>query len=141
MTFSAEYLDVPIRPSLIHCTMLVVVHVLAIVAIGLSDLELWFALAMAFVVLTSLTYVLWRFGLQRDSRSVARLVFDGGEWQLVLMSGAVVTVRAESRAVVLSWLVAVNFRDSAGVHYPVTILPDTTGKDEFRRLKVLLKYP
>jgi len=140
MTFSAEYLDVPIGPSLVHCTMLIVVHVLAIVAIGLSGLTLWFALAMAFVVLTSLTYVLWRFGLQRDSASVVRLVFDKGDWELVLRSGAVVPVRVESSTVV-SWLVAMNFRDGAGRHYPVTILPDTTGRDEFRRLKVLLRYP
>jgi len=96
---------------------------------------------MVFVVLTSLTYVLWRFGLQRDSRSVVRLVFDGGDWQLVLRSGAVVPVSMESGTVVLNWLVAMNFRDGPGGHYPVTILPDTTGKDEFRRLKVLLKYP
>ena len=140
MSFDPHHLEVSIRPSPWHCLLLTLVHLLAIVALGMSGLPLSYMAALGFAVLVSYTYTLRRFGLLRDASSVIRLAWHSGEWQVVLGSGTVEPVHLDSTTLVLAWLVVANFRDSAGRRYPIVLMRDSANADEFRRLRVLLKY-
>lgn len=139
MTFEAGQIDVHLVPSVWHRLLLTLVHLLAIVALFLSRLEPWLLVAMICAVLASLIYSFVRFGQLRAADSVVHLSFHDEAWQILLRSGRILQVTPESSVVVLGWLVVINFRDEDRKRYPVTLLPDSTGEDEFRRLKVLLK--
>lgn len=140
MTFEAGQIDVHLVPSVWHRLLLVAVHGLAIVALLLAQLETWLLVAMILAVLASFTYSFLRFGQLRAPDSVVHLSYGGDAWQILLRSGRMLQVSPESTIVVLGWLVVINFRDEARKHFPVALLPDSTGADEFRRLKVLLKH-
>lgn len=140
MTFSGDHLEVSIRPSKWHCGLLAVVHLLALVALGWAGFALPVMLLVGLAVLASLGYTLWRFGLLRDSRSVIRLVWHSGTWQLVLGTGTILPVDLDATTVVLGWLVVANFRDATGRRYAVALLPDSASPDQLRRLRVLLKW-
>lgn len=140
MTFSKEHLELALRPSKWHCLLLSVVHLLALVALALAGLAPILAIAVGAVVVISFVHSLRRFGLLRDRRSVVRVTWHEGRWQLVLGAGTIMPVDLSATLVVLGWLIVVNFRDAAGTRYPVVLLPDSTSADEFRRLRVLLRW-
>lgn len=139
MTLSADHMDVAIRPSRWHAALLAVVHLLALVALALSGVQIWLAVALGVAVLASFAYTLRRFAMLRDARSVVRVEWRADGWRLALRSGESVTAHLES-SVVLGWLVVMNFRDATRTHFPVTVLPDSVDADAFRRLRVLLGY-
>lgn len=120
--------------------LLAVVHLLAIVALALSGLEPWLGAALGFAVFVSFAWALRRFGLLKDGNSVIRVVCQDDQWQVGLESGELLPVTLDSSAVVLGWLVVAHFRDASRYRYPVVVLPDSTGPDVFRHLRVLLKW-
>lgn len=140
MTFDAEHLDIHLVPSVWYRLILVTVHSLAIVALFNARLDPWLLGALVFVVVTAMAYSFMRFGMLRSAQSVVHITWDQEAWQLVLRSGRVIPVQLES-STVLGWLVVLNFRDANKEDYPVSLFPDSTSPDEFRRLKVLLNHP
>ena len=140
MSFSADHLEVTLRPSKWHGVLLTLVHLLALVALGFAGLEPWLAVALGLAVLASFARSLLRSCLLRDAGSVVRIAWHDGQWQLVTGAGNLVPVSLDPSVVVLSWLVIVHFRDANRRRYTVVLLPDSTSPDELRRLRVLLKW-
>jgi toxin CptA len=104
-------------------------------------LPVWSMLALAMAVLLNLAYFLWRDALLAAPSSCAELVIVGGGVMLVLRNGKRLSGRISGSSLVTPWLTVVNVSLSQRHKVrSVLILPDSMAKDEFRQLRVWLKW-
>lgn len=128
-------LRVPLFPSRRLAVLLVAMHGLAGVAAWLALPLLWMRLAAAVVFAASLAYAL----LQPGRPPIAGLeiaqngAFElqcGGAWEPVQLIDAFVTPQ----------LAVLRFKLASGKPAALTLLPDSLGADDFRRLRVILRW-
>jgi len=135
-----DRLSLALRPSLIHCVVISIVHLVALAGIFLTQLDLHYKLAFCLAVLASLTYWVNRFGFLHHPLSVIGVDFVRERWMLSLKSGEQIEVQLESPIVVLSFLIVLNFRDTRGRKFPLTILSGSIGPEEARHSRIFLLW-
>lgn len=134
-----ERLYVEIVPSRIYCLLCLLIHVLAFGALWLSALPWYFVAGIAVPLVVSLAYHLRRFGMLVGDNSVIAMDCHQGVWRLKLAEGGWISVSINNTVTLTRYLVVMNFTDGGGGRYPVTLLPDSTSCESFRRTKVLLR--
>ena len=116
--------DICIEPSSTMCVLLVLTHGFAIFGILLSMVEIYFKATFTLAVITSLIFYTHRYGLLLHPLSVVRVLFRDDRWLLTCRDGEEVPALLELPVFVVSFLVAMNFRDDRGRKFSVAIFPD-----------------
>lgn len=126
--------NLTIRPSRRLHIASTAVHLLACVAVLLAELAVWFQGVALVAVVASLVN-----SLRPASVLGLRCQADGG--LAIRLDGDWLTVAIAPVTVVLSWLVVLRYRRTAAAREEtVVILPDGLDRDDFRRLRVWLKW-
>jgi len=133
-------LEIRIAPSSSMCMLLVLAHGLAISGVLLSAVEVYIKVAFILTVILSLIFCIRRYGVLRHPLSVVSVLFHDGVWLLTCRNGQEVPARLELPVFVVSFLVAMNFRDGRGRKFSVAIFPDAANETQLRQCRVFLKY-
>lgn len=92
-------------------------------------------------VLVATGFVLWRDALLRDSRSGVAFQFAaGGSISFRLRKGEWLAGTADRSSFVSPCMVLLNITTDAGKKRSLVIMPDSMDKDDFRRLRVRLRW-
>lgn len=131
-----EPLDLSIRPSRLIATLLVGMHLTAIVVCAPLPLP---ALWIWSLLLAILSAFFWNAYLYME-RTPRRLHWSPElGWTLVDRKGKSHDVKLSPEAYVSSWLIVAHFKDEAGKRYTVLLAQDSARLDGLRRLRVLLR--
>lgn len=134
-------LRIPISPSLLLATALVLVHGAACACL-LGFVPGWgWTSAGLIAVAASLVFHLWRdaLGLARDA--VAEISLDeDGNCDLLTLAAGELRGRVMASTFVSVFLIAVNVRLDSGRTRTVILLPDTASAENRRKLRVWLRH-
>ncbi len=133
-------LSLNLRPSLVYCVVIFLVHLIPLIGIYLTQLEFYYQLAFSLALMASFGYWINRYGFLRHPLSVIAVNFVRERWFLSLRSGEKIEVQLESPIVVLSFAIILNFRDACHRKFPMTILSGTVSPEEARRSRVFLLW-
>jgi len=134
-----DWLRVQLRPSRTLAIALVVGHLLALIAavIGLPSAAAW-------LVVLGLGLSLFhhlRLAIHRSALAVAALALSAdGRFALADPAGAWLSAELRHSAVPAAWLAVLTARDHTGRSRTAVILPDAADPEDFRRLRVWLKW-
>ncbi len=136
---SAEQVDIDLGVSRLYLMAITGVCLTALGGLITAGLAPAFTAALSLAVLLSSVDAARQHGFRTGNLAVTRVVCDDSSWHLWLASGLSVRVQCRGDIVVLRWLVVLNFVDEKSTRIAVVVLPDATGGQAFRRLKVFLR--
>jgi toxin CptA len=129
------------RPSRYLAAILSIAHGAALVALFPLDLPVWTKAGLAFLVLLSLGYHLWRDAWLSASSAIVSLVLDGDMIMLVSRGGEQLAGRMLRDTLVTPFLAVLNVMpEGARFSRSMVILPDSLDAESFRQLRVWLKW-
>ncbi len=126
-------LRIVLRPSRYLLALLFAVHGLAGVALWLAVPQYWLRLAGGAVLLASLVFY-----ARRQSRHAGLEVDAGGVWRVGVK--AAWQEAALREAFVTPLLTVLRLQLNRGGQVTLTLLPDSLTRDDFRRLRIILKW-
>lgn len=126
-------LELTLRPSRIYRAILALAQGLALAGIGLAALPLWVKV-MAVAALSMGALRLWR-----ENANSARGLRVGQSGQVELLADEWLAAVICGRPVVLPWLVSLTLQNGQGRKHRLTVWPDSTEPDRFRKLRVWLR--
>lgn len=135
-------LELKLRPSRSLFVAIAGLHLATLLPLLWSALPAWAGVAVVLILAAHGVWVVRRCALLRSRRAVTALSLTaGGDCSLALHDGSTVIGRIDPATVVLGWLVvvAVRHRKFGPASY-VPITSDMLGNDDFRRLRVGLKW-
>ncbi len=133
-----------LRPSIRLTICLSLLHAAAISSLLPLDLAWTLKIVLAFVLTVSAWFSIRRYALLRDATSIRDLTFaaDGTVqclWNASATDTFACTVSAQSTA--LPWLVVILLKAPQWRRLrPVVVLPDALSADEFRALRIWLRW-
>jgi toxin CptA len=121
--------------------MLLFIHGGALLWLFVFALPIWMKLLVAIAIITSLLLQLRCHLLQKGSRAVMGLLWDGGdEWQLQMDQGETINASLLGSSLVTPWLIILNFKtETSRRMLPVIIMTDALDSPSFRRLTSKLR--
>lgn len=140
-----EALVISLKPSRIERCLQWSLLLLALLALALSGLS---ALAKVFLALLTLALLvpgllvpgLLR-GEKQQSVFVSTIAWEAGSWWIV-RGGQRIAIELRGEQRVLSWLVALQWRESAGTRRgSLALWPDSADAEALRRLRLRLRFP
>jgi len=132
-----EPLDLPIRPSRLIATLLVGMHLTAIVVCAPLPLPVAYRAALLLAILSAFFWNVFVY-VQRTPRRLHWSPELG--WSIVDRRGMSHDVKLLPEAYLSAWLVIAHFRDEKGKRRSVMLANDSARPDGLRRLRVLLRY-
>jgi len=132
-----EPLDLSVRPSRLIATLLVGMHLTAIVLCAGLPVSVEYRAALLLAILSAFFWNLWSYA-QRTPRRLHWSPELG--WTLVDRKGKSIEVKLLPEAYLSSWLVIAYFKDERGKRRTVMLANDSARPDGLRRLRVLLRY-
>jgi toxin CptA len=132
---------VVLKGSFLLAAALLFIHGGALYWLFLFAVPLWVKLITAITIIASLLLQLRCHLLQKGSRAVTGLLWDGGEeWQLQMAQGEAINGRLLGSSFVSPWLIVLNFKiESNRRMLPVIVMTDTIDSTSFRRLTSKLR--
>lgn len=128
-------LVIRLRPSRIGRAVLLAVTSTALASIMLADLPALAVMASA-VYTFVLTFHAWRTRIPRELR-----LFPDGSLEIRHPAQAWQTAQVLTRSMVNPWLTVLAYRLEGERHgRSITLLPDSLSRDDFRRLRVWLRW-
>jgi hypothetical protein len=133
-------LHIKLRPSRSAAIALIVIHGIAVAAIGISQinsaLKLLLLLPLAFSLVRGLQFHAWR----SAASTVVELVLReaSGELELLYGNGHRTTATLDGSSTVLHWLMALRLRHEKRC-LSLFLLPDMLDTESWRRLAMLLR--
>jgi hypothetical protein len=113
-------------------------HLLAGVAVVVSNVPIWVKAGFIAGIVLALIGFGWRYGYRRGRGFIARIELLDGRWRLETGDGA--AYRAELiGGYAHPAIVILNFRLENGRRRSLTLLPDSADPDALRRLRVWLR--
>jgi hypothetical protein len=142
-TLSDKYaapLHLELGPSRALAAWLVVVHGTPLCLLPLLPVDPWIHLALLSAVAYSL-HDAWRRQVRRDHPDAVRTLLwkDAGHCRLTLHSGQRQDARLARQALILPWMVILQFDTPPRRLRYLLVLPDMLDDDVFRRLRVRLR--
>lgn len=133
---------VDLHPSRLITFLLVGVHAATLIPLWWSAQPTWAGFAIAAAIFIHGVWAIRRFGLLRSARSVIGVALQpGGRCALRTGSGMEFSGNVDASTVVLGSLVVLAVRVGEGHLACRTIIaPDMIGKDDFRSLRIVLKW-
>lgn len=132
-----EPLDLSIRPSRLIATLLVAMHLMAIVVCAPLPLPTVYRAALLLAILSAFFWNCFIY-VQRTPRRLHWSPELG--WTIVDRKGKSIEVKLLPEAYLNTWLVVAHFRDERGKRRTVMLAKDSARADGLRRLRVLLRY-
>ena len=132
-----EPLDLSVRPSRLIATLLLGMHLTALVICAGLPLSLDYRAALLLAVLSAFFWNVAMY-VQRTPRRLHWSPELG--WTLVDRKGASHEVKLLPEAYLSTWLIVVHFSDELGKRRTVMLANDSARPDGLRRLRVLLRY-
>lgn len=132
-----EPLDLSIRPSALIATLLIGMHLVALVLCAGLPLPLNYRAALLLAILSAF---FWNAAVyvQRSPRRL-RWSSEFG-WSIVDRKGVTHAVRLHAQAYMSAWLVMAYFRDDKGRRRTVMLANDSARPDGLKRLRMMLRY-
>ena len=133
---------VRIKPSRCLAVLLAAAHLAASALLWPLALALWLKAAIAAALIVSLAFHLRRYALLAASASIVGIeIGEDGHCALQTRGGAQLEARLLGSSFVMPYLTVLNFKPAGSrIARHMTILPDSLGADEFRRLRVWLRW-
>ena len=132
-----EPLDLSVRPSRLIATLLVGMHLTAIVVCAPLPLPVVYRAALLLAILSAFFWNVFVY-VQRTPRRLHWSPELG--WTIVDRKGVNHEVKLLPEAYLSTWLVIAHFKDEKGKHRSVMLANDSARADGLRRLRVLLRY-
>lgn len=118
---------------------LLIVHSLLLLALIVCLQSSMLAWLLLLPLLLSAGHCLWRYRLQEGFFAIERIEYRQPLWLLGFRQGSCIA-RLQT-ATVLPWLVVMVFRcQHTQRRYDLLLFSDSVGRDQFRRLRVMLKH-
>ncbi|HEV2111600.1 MAG TPA: protein YgfX [Gammaproteobacteria bacterium] len=132
-----EPLDLTVRPSRLIATLLLGMHLTALVVCAGLPVSLDYRAALLLGILSAFFWNVAMY-VQRTPRRLHWSPELG--WTLVDRKGASHEVKLLPEAYLSAWLIIAHFRDEQGKRRTVMLANDSARSDGLRRLRVLLRY-
>ena len=132
-----EPLDLSIRPSRLIATLLVGMHLTAIVVCAQVPVPMTWRAALLLAILSAFFWNVFVY-VQRTPRRLHWSPELG--WSVVDRKGVSHEVKLLPEAYLSSWLIIAHFSDERGKRRTVMLANDSARPDGLRRLRVLLRY-
>ena len=129
-----DKLDIRCKPSLQHLSLLLIVHLLAVVCVFLVPQPLWLEVMVVLFSAISLFHF-GRLSVLRHPLAISRIQANSDNWQITLVNGDTRQVRQSGEILVWPWLVVAVFRDKSGF-YPLVLMPDSLSVFDHRRSRI-----
>ena len=132
-----EPLDLSIRPSRLIATLLIGMHLVALVVSAGLPLPVDYRAALLLAILSAF---FWNVAVYVQ-RSPRRLHWSPElGWTIVDRKGVSHAVRLLPEAYLGSWFVIAHFKDEKGKRRTVMLANDSARSDSLRRLRIMLRY-
>lgn len=130
-----------LQPSQYLAAILIAAHGATITALLPLTFPAWAKTAMAFLVLLSLGYHLWREAWLSAPSATVALILENDQVVLTTRGGDQMTGKILLDSLVTPYLTVLNILPQ-GAHFArsVVILPDSLDAESFRQLRVWLKW-
>ena len=136
-TAYGEPLELLIRPSRLMATLLIAIHLTAIVVCAPLPLPFIWRVVLVASILCAFASNAYLY-VQRSPRRLHWSPEEG--WTLTSRDGKEHDVELLPEAYLSPWLVVAHFKDERGKRRTVMLAQDSVRREGFRRLKVLLRY-
>jgi len=113
-------------------------HLLAGVAVIVSNIPWWVQVGFFAAIILSLVQFGYGYGYPHGRRFIRRIEWLDERWQLATGDGRRYSGQLIS-GYAYPYVVIVNFRLENGQHRSLTLLPDSADVDELRRMRVWLR--
>ncbi|WP_177166681.1 protein YgfX [Nitrosomonas sp. Nm51] len=134
-------LTIHLKPSKLLVVILIAAHCAAALLLGLLSVIPEVKLAGMLVLLASLYFYLKRDALQRSAHSAVLLGFSGIRCALETKCGQMFEYAISGETYVSPYLTVLILRSQRSwLTQSIVILPDTISSEEFRRLRVFLRW-
>ena len=133
----AAPLDLLVRPSWLVATLLLFMHVAAILICGQLSIAYAYRGVLILGVVGAFIWNSFLY-LRRTPRRVHWSPEEG--WSLTDRKGATQAVELLPEAYISQWLVLAHFKDEKGKRRTAMLAQDSVRPDGFRHIKVLLRY-
>jgi toxin CptA len=121
--------------------MLIAAHGATLAALFPLAFPIWAKAALAFFVLLSLGYNLWREAWLLSPSASLGLMLEGDQWVLTTRNGKQLNCQILRDSLVTPYLTVLNvLPQGARFACSVVILPDSMDAESFRQLRVWLKW-
>ena len=129
-------------PSRVFAGLLIVAHGVSLVAVWVVDWPLWVKVLASIAVFASCMFHLHRDALLRLPYSVATVILkQDGSIDVTQRNGVTMTGRQVPGSFVHPWFTTILWRgEGARFLRSVVVLPDSLSADQFRELRVWLKW-
>jgi toxin CptA len=130
-----------LQPSHYFAAMLIAAHGVTVAALFPLTFPIWAKTALAFFVLLSLGYHLWREAWLSAPSACVALILEGDQIVLKTRGEEQLTGQILRDSLVTPYLTVLNvLPQDAHISRSVIILPDSLDAESFRQLRVLLKW-
>ena len=133
--------EIRLHPSRLLLAVLVAAHLGALAVVLVMPLAGWIKAVLVPVVLASMGYAIWRFALLRGRHTLVALKVTRDGLEVETRAGVWLPTIVLGSTFVSPWLAVLHLRPQGRrFMVPVVLLPDALGHDEFRRLRVWLRW-
>lgn len=138
----APPLNLSLRPSYYLATALVLAHTAAATAVAAVDFPPWLAIGLWCAIGASCVSTVYRFALLKSAHSIIGIELrEGADAVFAERSGHSGKARVLGSTFVAPYLTVLNLKEEeAGGARHALILPDSLDAEEFRRLRVRLRW-
>lgn len=131
--------DILLRPSRYLMIYLLMVYALALLSLMVLNVFWWWKALLAILVSGYFVYAWHHYVMVSSTEHPSRIIYTDTQWQMVLRNRTI--AMDLKHATVWRHLVTLHFRQSdTHQSYQVIILPDSCDAEQFRQLRVLLRF-
>lgn len=132
--------NIPLRPSRNFALFITLTSAIALCVIWATNLEVWLRLVLAALVLASLYYHTVAHVLLRSQSAWHSYYWRKGGLVVVTRAGEGLLAEILPETIVTPYFVLIRARDERGALISQLIFWDALGEDEFRALRVRLRF-
>ena len=128
-------LSVEPQGSVLHCLLLAILYLLVAYIVIWLKLEFWLTLFLALALLISFFDEICTHGRRVSKNAIAAVECEHGAWLIRYRNGTNRRFERVESAVVLDWLVVLNFRHSLIEKISIPVFTDSLPVQDFRHLR------
>jgi toxin CptA len=133
--------EICLRPSRILLAALAAAHLGALAVVLAMPLEAWLKSGLVLVAAASMGHALLHFGMLHGPNAVVALKLSGAGLEAETRAGAWFPATVLGSSFVSPWLTVLHLKlEGRRFVLPVVLLPDSLAADDFRRLRVWLRW-
>lgn len=136
-----RFTEIRLRRSRRLLAVLTAAHLGALIIVLIMPMNSWLRVGTSSAILTSMTHSYWHYILRRSRHAVRGLSITRDGLKIETCRDDWIPVETLGSSFVSPWLTVLNLKlPDRRLATHVVLLPDMLGPDEFRRLRVWLKW-